>query len=396
MGSVLKTVIVDSDPVSRAALRRSLASAPSMVVIGEFDDIAGAIRATVSQVPDVLIVEVPAEPSSTIAEAARALPDTAIVATASNPSADFALRAIRAGALECLRRPVERGELLAALDKLARVRRTGPPPRRASRVTSIFSTKGGLGVTTLAVNLAVCMAARARTLLLELHTSQSDITTLLNLRPRFSVLDALENVERMDESFLQGLLVKHGSGLWVLPGPSRIERGHIGGNQVRGALEVIRAHFDEVVVDLRHDLDPGTLAALEASDRVLFVTGLDVATLRSGAAGLAAFRHLGVDLQKIKAVVMREGTGEDVTLRHAREALGIPIYWKTPSDYQAVVASINDGRPVVTASPRSKVARNFHDLAETLRTVPEAAAKASNGAPSLRTAWIPKKLFGAG
>ena len=127
-------------------------------------------------------------------------------------------------------------------------------------------------MTTLATNLAVCLAERSpgSTILIDLDTRQSDIATFLNLRQTYSVLDALENLERLDESFLHGLLVKHASGLWVLPGPTRIERSQLPAEQVQAALEIIRSHFGHVVLDLRHDFDPGTIAALEASDTILY------------------------------------------------------------------------------------------------------------------------------
>jgi Flp pilus assembly CpaE family ATPase len=91
-----------------------------------------------------------------------------------------------------------------------------------------------------------------------------------------------------------------------------------------------------------------------------------VSALRSGAVGLATFGHLGVDLAKVRVVVMREGTGEDVTVKHARETLGMPIYWKTPSDYPPVVTAINSGEPVVTASSRSKIGKNLRQLSDML------------------------------
>jgi pilus assembly protein CpaE len=236
------------------------------------------------------------------------------------------------------------------------------------------------------------------TLLVELDTRQSDIATFLDLRPPYSVLDAFENIERMDESFLRGLLTKHSSGLLVLPGPARMERAQLNAEQVHAGLEIIRSHFDHIVLDLRHDLDPATIVGLEASDTIVFLTSLTVSALRSGAAALAAFRHLGVDLQKVKVVMMREDTGEDVTLKHARETLGLPVYWKTPSDYQAVVSSINSGRPVVTGSPRSKIAKNLRQLADILI----AGAGTSTQTPARRPAsllgmvWSPKGAQGAG
>jgi pilus assembly protein CpaE len=401
MTSSLRTVIVDSDKDSAAALKRILATSPSVVVVGEFVNARQAAHEAPARRPDLVIVEVdetgpasPAEqPAWVIGSLTRALPGAVIFATGQSTSADFVIEVIRAGALEFIRRPVEQEDLISALDKVVRLRRGVPAAvRQPGHITSVFSTKGGLGVTTMATNLAVCLAERAQgsTILIDLDTSRSDVTTFLNLRPSYSILDALENLERLDESFLRGLVTKHSSGLAVLPGPSRMERSHLATEQVQAGLDVIRAHFDHVVLDLKHDLDSATIAALEASDTILFLTGLDVSALRSGTAAIAAFRHLGLSLQKIKVVVMREGTGNDVTTKHAREALGLPIHWRTPSDYPTVVASINRGTPVVTASPRSKVARNLREFAEQLARGRRPAAESV----SSRVASFARRLVG--
>jgi len=330
---------------------------------------------------------------------ARTFPEAAVFVTGPSVSADFVIEVIRAGAVEFLRRPVQEGDLASALEKLLRIRRPTLPAARPGRITSVFSTKGGLGVTTVATNLAVCLAERApgRTILIDLDTRQSDVATFLNLRPTYSIVDALENPDRLDASFLQGLVVRHASGLVVLPGPTRIERGQLVAEQVQVVLEIIRSHFDHVVLDLRHDLDPGTIAALEASDTVFFLTSLTVSALRSAAAGLAAFRHLGLNPQRVKVVIMREGTGEDVTLKHAHETLGVPIHWRTPSDYSTVVSAINSGEPVVTAAPRSKIARNLRELAGGLFPRPGAARPAAGRSAALtRLIWTTKGIPGDG
>lgn len=404
--SVLRTVIVDSDREARASIRHTLAAVPSVAIVGEYDDATDAALKAPSSRPDVMIVEVPIDPArgdawsaTTIERLARRLPETAILATAANATAEFVVQIIRAGAMEFVRRPVEPRELVAALDKLVRFRGR-PVQRQPGRVTAVFSAKGGLGATTLAVNLGVCFAEHAgtrSTLLVELDTRHSDVVTFLDVRARYSILDVFESMDRMDESLLQGLMIKHASGLWVLPGPSQIERGYLGAEQVQAGLDLLRGHFDHVVLDLRHDVDPGTIAALEAADTVLFLTSLNVSALRSGAAALAAFRHLGLDLKKVKVVVMRDGTGEDVTVKHARETLGLPVYWKTPSEYAPVVASINSGRPVVSAAPRSKFAKNVRQLSDMLSGDGRSSAPSATrrSVSLLASAWPIKHLSGA-
>ena len=404
--SVLRIVVVDSDAESRTALRKILGGMPGAVIVGEYGEVRQALLETPSRRPDLVLVEIHSgrdeDASGAVRKFADAVPEAAILAMGSGVSAETVIKVIRAGAFEFLSRPVERADLAEALEKVSRVRR-GPAPsaRKAGSVLSVFSTKGGLGVTTVAINLAVCLAERApdNTLLIELDTRQSDIATFLDLRPTYSVLDAFENIDRLDESFLRGLLTRHSSGLWALPGPLRMERTQLNGEQVRAGLEIIRSHFDHVVLDLRHDTSPGTFAGLEASDTIVFLTSLEVSALRSGAAGLAGFRLLGLDSHKVKVVVMREDTGEDVTLKHAREALGVPVYWRTPSDYQAVVGAINTGKPVVTAAPRSKFARNVRQLADALGGGAPGAkgASSSKRASSLlgRMVWNPKGMTGA-
>jgi len=405
MTITLRTLIVAE---SSLPLKSLLTGGSSPVGVGEFRRVSQAIQDGPARRPDLVIVDLPeahaggsdGPPAYMVEALVQAFPEAAVFAVGPSVSADFVIEVIRAGAVEFLRRPVQAEDLAAAVEKLIRLRRPGQAAQRAGRITSIFSTKGGLGVTTLATNLAVCLAERAsgRIILIDLDTRQSDVATFLNLRPTYSVMDAVENPDRLDASLLQGLVVRHASGLVVLPGPTRLERGQIPPAGIEGLLTIIRSQFDHVLLDLRHDLDPGTIAALEASDTVLFLTGLTVSALRSAAAGIAAFRHLGLNTQRVKIVIMREGTGNDVTIKHAQDTLGVPIHWRTPSDYHTVVSAINNGEPVVTASPRSKIGRNIRELAGTLFSKPGVAAQSAAGRSTAltRLIWNTKGIPGDG
>ena len=205
--SPLRAALVDADSASRAAVRKLLSDIPSLTVTGEWPTVGEALAGAAAIRPDLLIVDVPAEDEDAftgIEQLVRKLPDTAILATGGRLSADFVIRVLRAGALEYLARPVQRADLIAALEKLARFR-GAPVAGPAGRVTSVFSAKGGLGVTTLATNLSVLIAERngGKTLLIELDTRHSDVVTFLDLVPRYSILDVLESCHKMDESLLR-------------------------------------------------------------------------------------------------------------------------------------------------------------------------------------------------
>jgi pilus assembly protein CpaE len=374
MNAPLRTVIVESDAETRMALRRMLAASATAVIVGEFAALREAMLEAPARRPDVIMLEIPPTPNGAdLAQRAiehfiDAQQDVAIFAMGPEPSAELVMRVMRAGASEYLRRPVERDDLRAAVEKVARVRRGVTPGRRAGRVTGVFAPKGGLGVTTVAVNLAVVLAEARDTsaLLVDLDTRPSDVATMLGVQSNYSILDAFENIERMDEMYLRALLVAHASGLSVLPGPSRLERFPLTGEQVRAGLEIMRSHFDHVVVDLRHDVDGATAAALDAADDVLVLTALDVVTLRATAGALAALRLLLADPQKLRVVVMREGARTAVSLKQARDVLGTEIAWTVPNDYEAVSAAGNAGRPVVVGAAKAKAAKSLRELAATI------------------------------
>lgn len=396
MNPLLRTIIIDSDKDSRVGLRHILAGTQS-VIVGEFRDVPEALRTAPAYRPDVVIVEIPLEQgrngdeaSSAIEHIARVLPDTAIVVTGPTQSAHLVIQVMRAGALDFVARPVKQDDLREALEKVARSRLGVAVQQRIGRITSVFSTKGGSGVTTVATNLAVCEAKRSpgRTLLVDLDIRQSDIATFLNLRSQYSVLDAFENIGRMDESFLRRLLTEDSNGLWVLPGPTPMNRAKPSPEQIQAGLEIFRSHFDQVILDLPHDMDPGTISALEASDMILFLVSQNVSALRLGVAGLGAFRHIGLDLKKVRLVIVREHTGEDVTLKQVREMFGMPIYWKMPSDYPTVVTAINSGKPLVTALPRSKIAKSLRQLSDGLANQ-QAGPSEKRPASLLRLLWSP-------
>jgi pilus assembly protein CpaE len=389
MSALLRTILIESEEDARTNLQQMLATMPAMLV-GEFRNISDALRTAPAYRPDVVIVEIPLAEgtngngaSSAIEHLARVLPDAAIVVTGPTQSAHLVIQTVRAGAADYLARPIKRDDLKAALDKIARARPVATGQRRSGQVISVFSAKGGAGVTTVATNLAVCWAkeSSSRTVLVDLDTRQSDVAMFLNIRSQYSVLDAFENIGRMDESFLRPLLSEHSSGLSVLPGPEPMSRAKLRREQVQAGIEILRSYFDQVVLDLPHDLDNPTAAALEASDVIFFLVNQNVAALRLGAAGVSALRQLGIETKKVQLVLIRENTGEDVTLKQVREMFGVPIHATIPSDYSAVLAAINTGEPVVTALPRSKIAKSLRQLSQ--RFVNQSSVKGSEKQPAL-------------
>ncbi len=392
---LLRVLVMDSDTASRRHVRQELERMRETVVVGEAHGPADALLMAKNGA-DVAIVEVPEESGEEsaldfIAQLLRFIPGISVMATGPGGSADLVIRAIRAGAVEFLRRPISHDDLAVAIEKVRRLRK-GPSTidQKVGRIVSVYTLKGGLGATTLATNLAVSLAKGGSdaTIAVDLNVSQGALGTLLNMRPAYSVVDAFAQSDRLDESFLRGLLGHHTSGLHLLAAPSQSEHSRFAGEQIREGLSVIRSHFTHVVLDLPHDLDPATIAALEESNDILYLVGLNVPAVRAAAAGLTALRHLGIDNCKLKIVVSRADAEEEVTLRQVRETLGAPVFWRIPNDYATVLSSINQGTPLVTSSPRTEVARSIKELSGKLRHGPTAVGRGRE-APSFFRRVLP-------
>jgi pilus assembly protein CpaE len=396
---LLRVLMMDTDTASRRQLRRHLDGMGKVVVVGEAHDPAEVILAA-KRGADVAIVEVSegaAEKQALdcISQLLRLMPGISVMASGPDGSADLVIRAIRAGAVEFLRRPISLDDLAAAIEKIRRIRKgTSVPEGKVGRITSVYATKGGLGVTTLATNLAVCLCRNApnAVIAIDLDLRQGGVGTLLNLQPIYSVLDAFGQTERLDEAFLRGLLVHHACGLNVLAAPREIERSRFTPEQVREGLDMIRSHFAHVVLDLPHDLDPGTIAALEESTEILYLVGLNVPAVRAASAGLHALRHLGIDHHKLKVVVSRADSQEEVSLRQAREALGMPVFWRIPNDYPTVLSSINEGTPFVLSSPKTEISKSLRQLSDRLNHGQEVKGKVKEESSSALRRVLPHAI----
>jgi pilus assembly protein CpaE len=366
---VLRVFLAGRNPQFGEELRQLLDTMSQVQVLDCVRDPAAAISSIGREKPDVVMVEIPegegaSEALDGIGEMLGVAPGASIVAVGPGNSAEVVIRAVRAGAIEFLERPVSPRDLMAAMEKIRRLRPAAAAGAgQIGKIVSVYATKGGLGATTLATNLAVCLAQQVgRTVLVDLDVHQGSVATFLNLRPRYSVVDMFAQTHRLDEAYLSGLLLRHSTGLHVLPAVPSVGQPQFTPEQMLTGLEALRSQFAHVVLDLPRDASPATFTVLEQSDLVLYLVGLNVPALRASAMGLATLRGMGIDERKVKIVVARADARDEVSVKQAGEALGMPVFWRAQNDYPTVVSSINEGTPFVLSYPRSEVAKNMQAL----------------------------------
>ena len=298
-----------------------------------------------------------------------------VIGMAPEAKPDTVLRALRAGVHEFVTSPPTATELSAAVDRLTRRRSA---TTRSGLTISTYSAKGGLGVTSLAVNVGYALShvqQGSRVVIADFVMVGGDVRVMLDLKPTYDVGDLAMKVDRLDSDLLLSLLTQHDGGVWALPSSDNPEvQDLIDAGTAATILGQLRTHFSYVVVDAEHALTERTLAALDASDRILLVTQLTVPALRSAQRTLQLFDRLHFGRQKVHVVANRFDAAEGIAMGDAEDVLGREIFWKLPNDYRDSSEALTRGVPVVQYAPDSVLGRSYRELAARITgaaTVPD-------------------------
>ena len=319
----------------------------------------------------------------------------AIVATGESAEPALMLKAMRAGIQEFLVRPLIESEVATALERLTR--------RTTHEVTdgqvfAVFGSKGGVGTSTVAVNLGHALTQGnpdARVGVADFALPGGDVRLLLNVRPPYDLGDIASKIDRLDSDLLHSVMVPATDRLFVLAAPERPEADEeVDANVAASIVRQMRSTFHFSVLDCEHRLNDRSLAALDAADRIVLLTELKVPALRAAQRMLGVFRRLGYPNEKLGVVVNRYQSGDVVSPAEASEVLKTEIFFRLPNDYMTCSRAATDGVPVGVHAPQSKLAASYRQLAQRLSGSPEGdnAHAGTNGSRmSLRTIFSRKR-----
>ncbi len=331
--------------------------------------------------PDLVIVDIRSDASSGMAaiERLRATSQSlAIFAIANAAEPDLILQAMRAGANEFFPWNAAEGSQAARATEESfhgAVRRTAARREAASAgakppcVTHVFlGAKGGAGTTTVAVNCGVELARLTKrpTVVVDLKACLGEVALFLGVRPRCTVLDAIENLHRLDKDFLKELVAKHKSGLDILAGSEQFDRPNA---QDAGALEellrVLAKAYDYVIIDAGNVINACVAAALYAADTIFLVTNPDVPSIRNAQRLVDRVRQLGAGSERVKVLLNRASDQHLIAPKQIETALGYGIYHTFSSDYRTVSTALNSGVPL-SLTTNTEIATQFDQFTRQL------------------------------
>jgi pilus assembly protein CpaE len=284
---------------------------------------------------------------------------------------------MRAGAGEYIDHSAGSDALLEALTRYSSSRTRTPGTGGKARVFTFLSAKGGSGCTTTAVNTAVALQQAHGDVVLVDFAPIGHAALHLNLRPQFGVVDALQNLHRMDATLLDGLMTPVKNGLHLLAGSQQPYPTEPTPGEMARLFDMLVNHYRFVVVDASSRLDPTTRLLSDLSNAVLVVAQTDVVSLWS-AGRMHAFLEEGTGRDRLRVLLNRYKKIPGFTDEDIEQATHCKVLWKIPNAYQAVSPAIDHGSPVVLQE-NPEISRSYRALAETLAE----ASSNSDGGPDL-------------
>jgi pilus assembly protein CpaE len=326
------------------------------------------IRKTQSFAPDVVLVDIATDGISGALRAIellhQELPDSAVFAVGPMTHPQLIVSAMRAGVREYIERPTTTTDLLEAFVRLTTTRRKPGRENSRGKVFTIVNAKGGSGATTVAVNLALALQSVHHSTALVDLAPLGHCALHLNLKPTFTVSDALTNLHRLDASLLESFMARHDRGLQVLAGAAAPVSIEPSASDFARLFDTMVGLFHYIVVDASSRLDSATRLVSNLSERILLIAHADVSSLWS-AGRVAQYLGESGSRDRFSLVLNRYRKVAGFNEAETEAAIGAPVVWRIPNQYFAVSSAIDRGVPLMQQGS-TEIARSIQGLAEYL------------------------------
>ncbi len=371
----IRILMASNNQAYREALTSNLSHENDLRIIGEVPDGIQAIKKTEQLLPDIVVIEVDLSSGQEITAVEKitlAHPEVGVIVIGLEDDSESFRKAMMAGARDYfVKEQLSAGELAEAIRRIfltektrlasyASVRRAEQHNKnKVPQIVTVFGAKGGAGKTTLAVNLAVMIAqqSKKRVALLDLDLQFGDVAVYLNLKPRRTMAELVQERNQWDMQLLSNYLVPHSSGIKVMASPLRPEDADlIVPEHVEKILSLLRDHFDYIIIDSPPFFSDTILAALDMSTQIVLLMSMDlpsVKNLKLSLNLLDSLHHSG----KTKLVINRSSMNFGIDIHDVEKTIDFLAAKELPSDGQTVVGAANKGTPFVLSHPQTEVSK---------------------------------------
>lgn len=373
MGQNLNIILIDSEENTRNIIKSYLSELENIQIssecIFEYSDIDEGIKKSFETQNSILLIDI-SENIEKALESIRKLKDekkdTLIAALSYKATTDVIIKAMRAGAKEFISKPVIKTDFKETITALIQ-EIENKTVNESCKIISTFSNKGGIGKTSIAVNLAMELAqlSKEKVALVDLNLQLGDVATFLDLTPSFAMDYIANNIQNLDDNELLKTLTRYkNTSLYVIADPLNIDKSkEITSAQIEEILQSLKKSFSYIVIDIGTNIDSKTIKALDMSDLILLVATVNLPAIRSIQRCMEMFNKLGYTQDKIKLVLNRYMENEEIKTSDIEEVVKQKVYWKIPNNYLTMMSAINKGVPVNEINQESNIAQNYMDFA---------------------------------
>lgn len=378
MKDTIRVILVDPIDESRLALLRVISGVPELWLAEVCGAYQGAAKRIAEVNPDMAIVVMDANSDqafSLIEQILQQSPNVVVLPASKQHDTSVILRVIRAGAREFLTLPTRSEELLESVNRIAMPKEEKPEElNRGPQLVSVTAAAGGVGCTSLAVNLATTLAKASahETILVDFDLMFGSIDACLDLVTDNTLQGVVQNVDRLDQTLLKRSLTRHSSGLYLLPHPTAMEESaRIDPDALRRVMMMLKASFPSIIIDTSKGLQSSDFLAFEMSDVILLVIQLDLTCLRNTARLLHLFEQYEGLTDRVRLVVNRSGAHDsEISLKKAEETLQMPVSWQIPNATKAFNLARARGVSLDEVASGSKAHQAILEISRSLRPFP--------------------------
>jgi pilus assembly protein CpaE len=375
MKDAIRVVLIDPIEESRSALLQLLGGVNSVwiaEVCSTYQDMAPRIADIAPKLVIVVIDHDPEQAIQLIQKLLQSSPEVLILPASTTRESAVILRVIRSGTREFLTLPATADELAETIDRLFQFNEElESDGNQGPQVIAVTAASGGVGCTSLAVNLATTLAKTSghEVVLADFDLMLGSIDACLDIISDNTLQGVVQNIDRIDLTLLKRSLVQHSSGLFVLPHPLAMEdAARLDPETLRRVLMLLKAAFPTILIDTSKGLQSSDFVAFEMADLIIVLVQLDLTGLRNTTRLLHLFEQFDGMSDRIRLVINRVGSHEsEISLKKAEETLKKPITWQVPNATKLFQASRAKGVPIETIAPTSKAHQAILKIARELR-----------------------------
>ena len=380
----ISVLIADDIATTREDIKRLLYFEEEIQVIGEAADGEEAIALAAELNPDVVLMDINMPRIDGVGATEQIsvnVPHTAIIIISIQGEQEYLRKAMAAGAREYLVKPFSANDLANAIRRVHESQRKrnmyiSPSSSMISssnikikkgKIITFFCTKGGVGKTTLACNMAVALSQdyKKKVALVDLDLTAGDVTVMLNINAKNTIADMVQEQENLDSQLVEGFLIPHLSGARILAAPSSPEQAElVKPGHIEQLLRILKGNYDYVIVDTAPVYNDNSLSVLDSSDKILLLSNQDLTTLKHVKKAKEILEALNY-AARAKVILSQQGS-EGLKVKQIEKTLGLTLTAVVPEDFKTVKNAINKGVPFVMSHPHTKVSGSINDLIESL------------------------------